>query len=333
MTVPNTGDQLSTRTAGALADGSLDPADLERLLDRSVGRRRPDVGGVLRALGVLTVIAGAALAYIIRYRELSTQARQLTPFVFPAVILVAAAVLGRLRRPRWEVELAALVGEITLALALIAAEPAWPSPREYGEVGSVVSLVVSLAVYRLLRVARLATWAAAVSLVALMQFAWSHPDPHTVARTFLVEGVVAAVAGLLLLQRARRIACQALYLAALLGLVGGSVGSAADEFFQYPALSVWVLALFVTTLLALTLAALLELNGLLWLGACGALLTLGWAGDASRRDQHWVYLVVAAGIGLALVGTCLHRLRRPAATGGPGPQPAPASVEPVPPNG
>jgi hypothetical protein len=55
--------ELVDRTERALDGGALAPADLRRLLTRADRQRAIDPGGLFRALGVLTAIAGAAFLY------------------------------------------------------------------------------------------------------------------------------------------------------------------------------------------------------------------------------------------------------------------------------
>jgi hypothetical protein len=304
--------ELVDRTARALEDRSLEPADLRRLLSRASRQRGIDAGGVFRALGLLTAFAGVAFLYIINHHSLSDRAQELTPFVFPAVLLVMAVVLDRVRRPAWEVELAAIVGDISLAVTFVAASGAWGRSRDYGLAAAVISLVVSLVMYSALRLVRLTTWAAAASIVAITTFGVAGDSPRSVAHVFLVQAIIAAVVGFALLRQSRPVAAQALYLATLLALVAGFVGVVADAFGQSSSsVSVWALALFVTTLAALATAATVELTGLLWLGALGALLTLAAVAEPSRSDTHWAYVMMVIGVVLAFAGAFIHHARRP----------------------
>jgi hypothetical protein len=299
---------LLDRTASALEDHSLAPADLRRLLARAERFRRIDPGGVVRAFGLLTAYAGVAFLYIVNYGSLSLQAQRYTPFILPALVLVAAVVLDRLQRPAWEIELAAVVGEIALALTFLAASDAWGRSRSYGLWAALLSLGVSLVMYRALRLVRVTTWAAAASIVALATFIAADSNPHSVAHAFLLQGVVAAGAGFALLGRSRPVAAQALYLGTLLALIGGAVGVVADSFMS-SGVSEYALALFATTLAALAVASLVELSGLLWLGAFGAVLTLVSVAEPSRGDSHWAWVMVLVGAALAGAGAFIHHAR------------------------
>jgi hypothetical protein len=162
--------ELLDRTARALTDQSLEPADLRRLLARVARQRAIDPGGLVRALGLLTVLAGIAFGYIIEYHTFPHPAKELTPFLFPAVLLGTAIVLDRNRRPRWEVELAAMTGEIVLGLTFLGASGAWGRTRDYGLAAALLALGVSIAMYVSLRLVRLTAWAAGASIVALTSF-------------------------------------------------------------------------------------------------------------------------------------------------------------------
>ncbi len=304
--------ELVDRTAHALEDRSLQPADLRRLLSRASRQRGIDAGGVIRALGLLTALAGAVFLYIIHYHSLSHQAQKLTPFVFPALLLVAAIVFDRIQRPEWEVELTAMVGDIALAVTFVAASGAWGRSRDYGLAAGLISLAVSVGMYLALRLVRLTTWASAASIVAITTFIAGDETGQSIARVFLVQAVIAAVIGFALLRRSRPVGAQALYLATLMALVGGFVGVVADAFASgSSSVSVWALALFVTTLAALATAATVELTGLLWLGSLGALLTLVAVIEPSRTDTHWAYVMMLIGVVLAVGGAFMHQARKP----------------------
>jgi hypothetical protein len=162
--------------------------------------------------------------------------------------------------------------------------------------------------YRALRLVRVTTWAAAASIVALATFIAAGDSARSIAHAFLLQGVIAAGVGFALLNRARPVAAQALYLGTLLALIGGAVGVVADSF-QSSGVSEYALALFVITLAALAVASLVELTGLLWLGALGAVLTLVAVVEPARGDSHWAWMMVLVGAGLAFGGAVVHRAR------------------------
>src|SRR4051812_32408047 len=89
--------------AGALERGDVPPAAVERLLRhaRRAGRR-PDLAGVLRALGVLVAVAGAAALLATDYASLPPAVRLVVPYAFPAAAIAATLLLHRRGRPAWE---------------------------------------------------------------------------------------------------------------------------------------------------------------------------------------------------------------------------------------
>jgi hypothetical protein len=300
---------LVDETARALEERSLEPADLRRLLARSARISRIEPGGVVRAFGLLTAYAGIAFLYIINWSELTQQQQRWTPFIFPALLLAAAVVLDRLKRPSWEVELAAVIGDIALAITFLAASDAWGRTRDYGLAAAVISLIVSVVMYRALGLVRITTWAVAAALVALFTFMSADATPRSVAHMLIIQGVVSAGIGFALLRRSRPIAAQALYLGTLLILVGGVAGAAADSIFG-GGVSEYALLLFCTTLAALGVAATVELTGLLWLGALGAILTLIAVAEPARGDTSWAWRMVLIGLVVAGAGAFIQHARR-----------------------
>lgn len=303
---------LTERTGRALENRTLQPDELDRLLSRAERRRQIDSGGLFRALGVLTVFAGVVLLYVVNYHSMGHQDKRFTPFLFPAVLLITAVVLDRRGRPHWEIELCSMVADLAVGITFLAAARAWGGGHDYGLAAGVISLAISIAMYRLVRLVRLTAWAAAAAIVAITGFAFAHSTLHSIAEWAIADAGVAAVIGLLLLTRSRALGAQALYLSTMLALFAGLSGVAADAFneFGQPVVSIWAGELFATTLLALVAAAVLELTGLLWLGALGALLTLAAVVEPTRGETRWAYLMMAIGVGLAVVGTLIHRNRR-----------------------
>jgi hypothetical protein len=68
--------------------------------------------------------------------------------------------------------------------------------------------------------------------------------------------------------------------------------------------------MFLVTLLALAGAATFQLNGLIWLGTLGGLLTLLSVVAPVRGSTHWAHVMVGVGVAVALGGWALHRARR-----------------------
>jgi len=56
-------------------------------------------------------------------------------------------------------------------------------------------------------------------------------------------------------------------------------------------------------------AAAVELTGLLWLGALGAVLTLIAVAEPARGDSHWAWVMVGVGLIVAAAGAFIQRAR------------------------
>src|SRR5437867_9091844 len=109
-------DALVGEVRAALESGTLDAADVRRLLARTGRQERPDVPGVLRAAGAILILFGAAALYGIGFDSYPTAVQAATPFGFPGLVLAGTVVLHRRGRARWEVELAGMVGYLSLGL-------------------------------------------------------------------------------------------------------------------------------------------------------------------------------------------------------------------------
>src|SRR5436305_5538894 len=114
-------DDLAGRVRDALERGDVTPAQVERLLGERRRATRPGVSGVLAGMGLLVAYIGVAFLYGIQWHSMGDGAKTLTPFLFPAAAIGAAIALHRASRPRWESELAGVVGFVALALAFLAA--------------------------------------------------------------------------------------------------------------------------------------------------------------------------------------------------------------------
>jgi hypothetical protein len=308
-------NEILTQTAAALESGRLSERDLERLLERGERRpasARPGVAGVLGAIGVLLAFMGVALLVALRWEYLHGTARTLTPFLFPAAGLTAAITLHRLRRPLWESELAGTVGFVALALAFLAAANAF-RPSEgalYGLVAGLIGTGVVLAMHLALRNIRLTGWGLSLSLVALTGCGAAYAGLDGDAAGWVVAGqaIAAAVVGGLLFERSREAATSALRTSLLLFYLAAGIGQSQNEWSDH--LSVWHLVISVAVVTAFMLAVSLELDGLVWIGAFGALIWLGMSADLIGSSSGWATALVLVGLGLVGLGVLVAALRR-----------------------
>ncbi|MDX6548388.1 MAG: hypothetical protein QOG33_1938 [Gaiellales bacterium] len=308
-------DEILTQTAAALESGRLSQRDLERLLERGERRpasARPGVAGVLAAIGVLLAFMGVALLFTLRWEHLHGSARTLMPFLFPAAALAAAIALHRLRRPVWESELAGTVGFVALALAFLAAAVAFHphSQALYGLVAGSIGTGVVLAMQLALRNTRLTGWGLSLSLVALTGCgaAYAGLDGHAAGWVIAAQAVAAAAVGGLLFERSREAAASALRTSLLLFYLASLVGQAESGWPDH--LSVWHLVISVAVVIAFTLAVSLELDGLVWIGALGALIWLGMCAEVIGSSSGWATALVLVGLGLVGLGMLVAALRK-----------------------
>ena len=154
-----------------LESGRVEAADLRRLLVRTDRSIRPDVAGVLRAAGAIVFLFGLALVFGVGYDGYPHVVKLVGPFAFPALTLAAAIWLHRRRRPRWEVELAGMVGYVALGLAFETAGVAANAGSGYGLAASATAIAVVVAMHAAVRIVRLTSWGLSASLVAFTAFA------------------------------------------------------------------------------------------------------------------------------------------------------------------
>lgn len=121
---------LTARVAQSLESGELRAIDVERMLDGSRRRGRFRLPSLFAAVGLLTVVSGLAFLYIAGYHALTLTERRFTPFAFPAMLVGAAVLLDRFGRPRWQVELAAMVADLATR---------WPSSAPPGRGAAVTA--------------------------------------------------------------------------------------------------------------------------------------------------------------------------------------------------
>lgn len=309
---------LLDRVSAALDDGTISERELERLLAR--GRRRPpcarpDVSSVLAACGVLAAYVGLALLLALQWQPLPETARALTPFLFPAAALAVAAFLHRAGRPSWESELAGLVGYASLIAAFLAAADA-VNPRDlaaYGALAGAVGAAVVLVMHRVLENTRLTGWGLSVALVVLTGSlaAVAGAGDEQAGWVLLAQAAVAGAAGWLLLSRGSSEEGAAAVRTALLLTYAAALAGQPESGFEH--LSFWHLVISLAVMAAFVLSAILELDGLVWIGVLGALAWIGMAAGLVGSSAGWALTLVLAGaalVGLSLLVATLRRRRR-----------------------
>lgn len=308
-------DSLVQQVGAALENGSLDPRDVQRLLRRKVAtaasQSRPGVAGVLRALGVLTVFAGAALLYGIQFANMPSWAQHTTPLIFPIAALGAALALHRAGRPVWEVELAGAVGYIATGLALFTIGVSAHAGSRFGVAASAVAVILALVMHRLLGLVRLTSWGLSASLVSLSAFAAAGAGmlDHNSQWLLLAEALGAAVIGFMLLERSPEGAAGAWRSAALLGYSACLVGIDRQPA-GFDSLGPWQAALTLLVIAVCVAAALRDFVGLLWTGALGGLVWLAAIGLVVGRSSGWAVAVVLLGLGLVGLAVLVGRFGR-----------------------
>jgi hypothetical protein len=305
-------DDLLGRTRMQLESGQLSPAALERLLARTASdERRPDVGGILVAIGVAGVYAGLALLVAVSFDGMSHTARMLVPFLFPAAAVGTAIALVRTGRPRWEVDAAGLIGQFSLAAAFLVAggvyDPA-DVPR-FGFVCGLAAIAEVLACHRAIGSVRLTGWGMSGALVAAFSFGLAGATPASLAVIFLAEAVAAAALAGVLVWRESAYAVHAARTAALLFYAAALSGI--DDWQQ---LSGWHVVLTVAVVVTFVAAGALRMDALIWAGALGGLLWLGAIAAVIGDSGGAALAVVVGGAGVAGLGVLVGMMRRASRT-------------------
>ena len=99
--------------------------------------------------------------------------------------------------------------------------------------------------------------------------------------------------------------------AAVLGYSASLFGQ--PQYDWNPSLNVWHVVLSLTVLGCFAAATAFEMDGLIWIGAAGALIWLGLIADLVGTSSGWAVSLVLIGAGLAGVGwlvTTMHRHSR-----------------------
>jgi hypothetical protein len=302
-------DKLLDEMREALERGEVRPDEVERVLARGRRRRaRPGVPGLLRALGALVIFVGTALLYATIYDGLPQEIRVASPFAFPLVALVAALFLHRRGRPAWEVEVAGTVGYVALGVAYLVSGDAAHAGSGYGTLASLSAAAVVIAVGRALEAVRLTSWGLSASLVSFTIFLADYASVSAADNPwlYLAQAGAGVLAGAVLLSRRREAAAGALRSASLLATASAVVGIVNGEL----ALSGWHAILTVAVVATLLGAVLLDVSGLMWIGAVEGLVWLVAIADLVGSSNGWALAVVVLGAGLLGLGVLLGRVRR-----------------------
>jgi hypothetical protein len=309
-------DDLLGDVRAALDAGTIDEADVRRLLARADRAGRPGVAGVLRAAGAIVFLLGLGLLFGVGFGGYPYAVQLAGPFVFPAAALAAAVALHRRGAPQWEVELAGMVGYIALGLAYLAAGQASEAGTGYALVASAAAVAIVVAMHAAVRVVRLTSWGLSASLVAFTAFASDAAgflDGGTAPWLLAAQFAVALVTGLVLLDRNREAAANALRSAALLALLAcifGIADAGAGSF------GLWHVALTIAVAGTLVAAAARDLPGLMWIGALGGVIWIGALAAVVGESGSWAVAVMLGGAGLVGLALLVARIR-PAVGGAP----------------
>jgi len=302
-------DELLTQLRAALEAGQVDERDVRRLLARADRTQRPEAAGVLRAAGAIVFLLGLGLLFGLGYDGYPYALQLLGPFVFPAAALGTAIGLHRRDAKAWEIELAGMVGYVALGLAYLAAGGAADAGSGYGLVASMTATAVVGAMHAAVRIVRLTSWGLSASLVAFTTFASDIAgllSQDTAAWLVAGQFALALAVGVLLLQRNREVAANALRTAALLAPVACAFGLGDAGFGSF---GLWHLAL--TAVVAATLlgAAALDLPGLMWIGAADGVFWICVVAAVAGQSAGWALAVMLAGVGLVGLAVLMARLR------------------------
>ena len=303
-------DDLITRTRAQLESGLLAPAALERLLqtpDRQ--SRRPDITGVLVALGLAAAFAGVAVMYAIGFSDLSQTAQMVSPFLFPVAAMGAAVALARAGRPSWEAEAAGLVGQLSLAIAFVVLGGV-VDPSDipvFGAICALAAVAEVLASHRLIGSVRLTGWSLSASLVAAGAFSTAAIVDGSLAYILLGEAVVAAAVTALLASRGSAYGIHAARTAVLLTYGACACGIAQQDGWEH--LSGWHLLLTLAVVGTFMVAAALRYDALIWVGGLGGLFWLTAISIVVGDSTGAASMIVLGGLGLVGLGFLIRAMR------------------------
>lgn len=319
---PHGTEELLGRLARALDDGRVSTADVEGLLSRgrADGPERPNAAGVLYALGAVVVFCGLAIAYGTVFAHLPWGARVTTPYLFPLAAFAACVEFVRRDSPRWQRELAGLVGYVALGIAFGVSGSAsgWlDSGRDdaaWAAGAALVSVVVVAVVWRVTRSDRL-LWLGMPAALAVVGIAtayliglWDTDDggnPANLGWVILAGAGIAAAIAAILVGRDRS-GCRYATLWATLGGYA-AVMLSGDDLGRF---SAWHVVLAGVVVAAFLTAAALDFDPLIWIAAAGGAVWVVMIATVVGSATGAGLAVVMAGIGLAGLGALVARLRR-----------------------
>ena len=309
-------DQLLSELSDALERGDVSPRAVERLMRRSRPAARPDLPGLLRALGALTMFAGAAMLYAIQYHSLGTTTQRVSPLIFPVVALAAAVALRRAGRPSWEVELAGVVGFVAYGMAVATIGVSADAGVRFGVLAGLVAAAVVILMHRLLGITRLTVWGLSASLVAVTGFGAAQAGIvwDDLSRLLLAQAVAAALVGAVVLGRFREVAEAAWRTSALLAYAAclDGIGEAG-----WSTIGPWHALLTLVVVAIFVAAVTLDMPGLVWIAALGGLVWLCTVSAALGHSSGWAVAVIVLGAGLLGLGLAVNRFGRHGGVTGP----------------
>jgi hypothetical protein len=314
-TSPSPWAPMLARIESALIAGTVSADDLEKLLAGSQRpqAQRPTASSVLYALGAVVAFAGCALAYATVFSDLSWLARITTPFLFPAVAIVASIVLTR-RNLGWQSEVAGLVGYVAFAAACAAsiATSGWVDTARQAAwfiVGaSAAGVCIGLGLYSATHRARLAWFGVPASLglgITFLTYALGVPL-WAICWVVLAESVLAA----LVAWWCRSHDPQAFEYAALWALLGSYAAFVAAALaHDFAHFSIWHVILAMAVALAFVIAGALEVDSLMWLATLGGAFWVLTIASIVGSATSGALAVVLAGVALAGLGLLVAKLR------------------------
>lgn len=321
-------DELLARLADALGRGTVEAADVERLLARRRPRHdRPGAAAVLATLGAVVVLCGLAIAFATVFGDLPQALQVAGPFAFPGAATGGGVWLARRGAARWQTDLLGIVAYGAFAGACVASAVG-SGLVDTGREGAAYALVAAVPATAMVATLHRATgsalllWTGAPAIAIAVGIAVAELSGILSAETLpwvvLAEGAAAAAVGALLLRRGRADGRVALLWATALGVA--TVLMSPDDLDRFGA---WHLVLAAVVVAAFLAGAALDFAPLIWLAAAGGALWVVLIAVVVGSQTGAALAVVLAGLGLVGLGLLVARLSRPRRRGLPPPPPRP----------